>query len=37
VQRITVFLQASIDGEVVTLSNPLAFRIRPRALRVIVP
>jgi diacylglycerol kinase family enzyme len=30
-------LQASIDGEVVTLSNPLAFRIRPRALHVIVP
>ena len=30
-------VQASIDGEVVTLSNPLAFRIRPRALRVIVP
>ncbi len=30
-------LQASIDGEVVTLDNPLTFRIRPRALRVIVP
>ena len=30
-------LQASIDGEVVTLSNPLTFRIRSRALRVIVP
>ena len=30
-------LQASIDGELVTLGNPLAFRIRPRVLRVIVP
>ena len=30
-------LRASIDGEVVTLDSPLTFRIRPRALRVIVP
>lgn len=30
-------LQASIDGEVVTLDNPLAFRVRPGALRVVVP
>ena len=32
-----VRLQASIDGEPVTLGNPLTFRIRPQALRVIVP
>lgn len=30
-------LQASVDGEAVTLENPLTFRIRPRALRVRVP
>jgi diacylglycerol kinase family enzyme len=30
-------LQASIDGEPVTLDNPLTFRSRPQALRVIVP
>jgi diacylglycerol kinase family enzyme len=30
-------VHASVDGEVVTLRNPLAFHIRPRALRVIVP
>jgi diacylglycerol kinase family enzyme len=28
---------ASIDGELVTLDNPLTFAIRPRAMRVIVP
>jgi diacylglycerol kinase family enzyme len=32
-----VRLQASIDGEPVMLGNPLTFRIRPQALRVIVP
>jgi diacylglycerol kinase family enzyme len=30
-------LDASVDGEVVTLDNPLTFGIRPRALRVVVP
>ncbi|HEY3158057.1 MAG TPA: hypothetical protein VGJ78_03775 [Vicinamibacterales bacterium] len=30
-------LEASIDGEAVRVDNPLTFRIRPRALRVIVP
>lgn len=30
-------LEASIDGEVVTLDSPLTCRIVPRALRVIVP
>jgi diacylglycerol kinase family enzyme len=30
-------LQTSIDGEVVTLDHPLTYRIRSRALRVIVP
>lgn len=30
-------VRTSMDGEVVMLDNPLAFRIRPRALRVIVP
>ena len=30
-------VQASVDGEVVTLENPLTFRIKPRALRVMVP
>jgi diacylglycerol kinase family enzyme len=30
-------LEASIDGEAVMVENPLTFRIRPRALRVIVP
>ena len=33
----TARLQASVDGEVVTLDNPLTFRVRPGALRVIVP
>jgi len=30
-------LRVSLDGEVITLDSPLEFRIRPRALRVIVP
>ena len=30
-------LRVSLDGEVVTLDSPLQFRIRSRALRVIVP
>ena len=30
-------LEASIDGEVVMLDNPLAFHVRPRVLKVIVP
>jgi diacylglycerol kinase family enzyme len=30
-------LEASIDGEVVSFDNPLTFRVRPRALRVVVP
>ena len=30
-------LRVSLDGEVVTLDNPLTFRVRPRALPVIVP
>jgi YegS/Rv2252/BmrU family lipid kinase len=30
-------VRTSIDGEVVVLDNPLTFRIRPRALRVVVP
>jgi diacylglycerol kinase family enzyme len=30
-------LRVSLDGEVVILDNPLTFRIRPRALPVIVP
>jgi len=30
-------LVASIDGEAVTIDNPLACRIRPRALQVLVP
>jgi diacylglycerol kinase family enzyme len=30
-------LQVSVDGEVVTLENPLTFRIKPHALRVMVP
>ena len=33
----TARVQASVDGEVVTLDNPLTFRIRPGALRVVVP
>ena len=33
----TARLQVSLDGEVITLDNPLDVRIRPRALRVIVP
>jgi diacylglycerol kinase family enzyme len=33
----TARLPASLDGEVVTLDNPLTFRIRPGALRVVVP
>jgi diacylglycerol kinase family enzyme len=30
-------IRASVDGEVVTMTNPLTFHIRPGALRVIVP
>lgn len=30
-------LRGSVDGEVITLDHPLAFRTRPGALRVIVP
>jgi diacylglycerol kinase family enzyme len=30
-------MRASLDGEIITLDNPLKFRIRPRALPVIVP
>ena len=30
-------LQVSVDGEVVMLENPLRCRVRPRALRVMVP
>lgn len=30
-------MDASLDGELVTLGNPLTFEIRPRVLRVIVP
>ena len=30
-------LEVSLDGEVVPMQNPLQYRIRPRALRVIVP
>lgn len=30
-------VQASFDGEVVTLDNPLTFRVRPAALRVVAP
>ena len=30
-------VRTSIDGEVVMLDNPLTFRIRPQALRVVVP
>jgi diacylglycerol kinase family enzyme len=33
----TARLRVSLDGELITLDNPLEFRIRPRALRVIVP
>jgi diacylglycerol kinase family enzyme len=33
----TAQLRVSLDGEVITLDNPLDFRIRRRALRVIVP
>jgi diacylglycerol kinase family enzyme len=33
----TARLRLSLDGEVVTLDSPLEFRIRPQALRVIVP
>jgi diacylglycerol kinase family enzyme len=33
----TTRLRVSLDGEVVTLDNPLTFRVRPRALPVIVP
>jgi len=33
----TARLRLSLDGEVVTLDSPLKFRIRPQALRVIVP
>jgi len=30
-------MRVSLDGEVITLDNPLEFRLRPRALPVIVP
>jgi diacylglycerol kinase family enzyme len=30
-------MRVSLDGEVMTLDSPLNFRIRPRALSVIVP
>ena len=30
-------LHVAIDGEVMTMQTPLAYRIRPRALRVLVP
>jgi len=30
-------IHATVDGEVVTMTNPLTFRIRPGALQVIVP
>lgn len=30
-------MRASLDGEIITLDNPLKFRIRPRDLPVIVP
>ena len=33
----TARLRVSLDGEVMTLDMPLEFRIRPRALRVLVP
>ena len=33
----TARVRASVDGQVVTLDNPLTFRIRPGALRVVVP
>ena len=33
----TARVRVSLDGEVVTLDNPLEFRIRRRALRVMVP
>jgi hypothetical protein len=29
-------MRVSLDGELITLDNPLEFRIRPRALPVIV-
>lgn len=31
------YLRVSIDGEVETMATPLRYRIRPRALRVLVP
>ena len=30
-------LRVSLDGEVITLENPLTFRVRPRVLPVIIP
>jgi len=33
----TARMRVSLDGEVITLDNPLTFRVRPRALPVIVP
>jgi diacylglycerol kinase family enzyme len=30
-------LDVALDGEIVTATLPLRFRIRPRALRVLVP
>jgi len=30
-------LAAAVDGELVQLESPLRFRIRPRALRVLLP
>jgi diacylglycerol kinase family enzyme len=33
----TARLRVSLDGEIITLDGPLDFRIRARALRVIVP
>jgi diacylglycerol kinase family enzyme len=30
-------VRASLDGEIITLDGPLAFRIRRQALRVLVP
>ena len=33
----TARMRVSLDGEVITLDNPLKFQVRPRALPVIVP
>ena len=36
-QKYGIFDEVALDGEVVPLQTPLRYRVRPRALRVLVP